>query len=57
VGGDDRGDGSPLVGGDDRKCLATPDLAKRDHSRAFLVIPAKAGIQSPLPRKATTRKV
>jgi len=23
------------VGGDDRKRLATPDLAKRDHSRIF----------------------
>ena len=47
----------------DGKCLATPDLAKRNHSRVFSVIPlplsvipAKAGIQSPLSRKTQKQK-
>ena len=44
-------------------CPSSPDLAKRNHSRVFSVIPlplsvipAKAGIQSPLSRKTQKQK-
>jgi len=43
--------GSPLVGGDDKEGYVT-GMTKGMRFRIFLVIPAKAGIQSPLPRKA-----